>query len=304
MRWRGRKALLLLGSNENPPQGGFFYEARVFFACTPVAKRVITMTSRPEIQHDPKVGSGRVKERQAGCRAREARIVRTRVLWLALLLSLLPAGLSAEGIRTWYGNEVFMRGLDTSIRAFFGDSVGIYLRSDDFAFTLAPMNATSPDERMLIANQFLAVFGRGAPGMSRLANGKILHDYSAFQDGERRVGVVTLDKSTTILAAAITHWSCGTIAASEVHDAATVRANYESATCERPSVTIFFKDHASVNPVIRKELVKWGTRPLVELCEGDRRMGLLDYPAGSPQREQYAKHLHSGYRLAAFTTMS
>jgi len=214
-----------------------------------------------------------------------------RTTFIALLLLLLPGGLSAQGVHTWYGNDAFMRQLDSSIKMFFGNSVGTYLRSDDFAFTLAPMNATSPDERMLIANQFLAIFGRGAPGMSSLADRKTLYDYSAFQDGELRVAIVTPDKDATILAAAMTHWSCGAIAATDTHDATIVRSNYESARCKQPSVTVFFKNPASVNPVIRAELVKWGTRPLVGLCESDRRMGLLDYPTNSPQREQYAKHL-------------
>lgn len=192
-----------------------------------------------------------------------------RTVGVALLLALLSTTLPAQGVRTWYGNEIFMHELESSIKLFFGNRLGTYVRGDNFAFTLAPMDATNHDERMLIANQFLAVFGQGAPGMRQLDNNRVLYDYSAFKQGTMRAAIVTPKYGTTVLAAAITHWSCGAIASADLHDAAAVRSNYESAACQRPTVTIFFENNRDVDAVIREELVKWGTKPLLRSCTDD-----------------------------------
>lgn len=193
-----------------------------------------------------------------------------RTIGFALLLALLPIALPAQGVRTWYGNEVFMHELESSIKLFFGNRIGTYVRSDNFAFTLAPMDATNHDERMLIATEFLAVFGQGAPGMRQLDNNRVLYDYSAFKQGMVRAAIVTPKYGTTVLAAAITHWSCGAIAPASVHDAAAVRFNYESAACRQPTLTIFFENKRDMDAVIRKELVKWGAKPFLRSCtDGD-----------------------------------
>jgi hypothetical protein len=188
--------------------------------------------------------------------------MRHHIPFPVLLIAFVSTTVFAQGVHTWYGNDVFMRELDQSIAAFFGDSVGTYVPVDEYG-KLRPAQQT---EKAKIGNQFLSVFGHGGPGMHTLPDGNTLYEYFAPHDGQLRVAIVTPKYDTSILAAAVTHWTCGSLPAADIHDAAAVEANYQ---CNKPTVTVFFKDQASVNSVIRSELVKWGMSIWLPSCETD-----------------------------------
>lgn len=195
-----------------------------------------------------------------------------RNLIAAFLLSLLviPGLCIAQGVRTWYGNDEFMQQLDTQISAFFGDSVGTYFQRGGSAYVYTPTGrrteAVTLADSVSVAHQFLAVFGNGVPDMQTLPDQNTLYSFAVPQDGMQRVAIVTPPNSTSILAAAIVHYSCGHVTQADAASDAVVKANFSSPACTLPHVTIFFKNEASQNSIVRTELMKWGADPTLEVC--------------------------------------
>src|SRR6185437_10483286 len=107
-----------------------------------------------------------------------------------------------------------------------------------------------------ISNQFLAIFGNGAPGTQRLPDQRILYEFN----GGPRDG---------LLKAAIVHYSCGYLSPHEVDNAREISKHFGGLKCGNPVVTIFFRNQAGRNPIIRKELATWGTLPLLKMCRHD-----------------------------------
>lgn len=194
----------------------------------------------------------------------EKKIMRT-INCSPLLALLISSVAIAQGVHTWYGNAEFMQQLDTSIASFFGNSIGTYIRSDDYAH----MNASDQMAHVRISNQFLSVFGHGIPGSRQLSNGEMLYTFTVPHDGYIRVAIVTPRYNTSVLAAAITHWTCGSLSMKDVHNASVVESNSKSARCNKPTVTVFFKNQAEVNSIIRKELVEWGVGVVLPACKLD-----------------------------------
>lgn len=201
----------------------------------------------------------------------------------ALLIAFISTATLAQGVHTWYGNDVFMRELDQSISAFFGTSVGTYVR----VYQYGKLSPQKQGEKAEIGNQFLSIFGHGGPGMQQLPDGNALYEYFAPHDGMIRVAIVTPKYNTNVLAAAVTHWTCGTLRAADVHNAAAVQSNYSSAKCNRPTVTVFFKDQASINSVIRNELVKWGMNIVLGSCQTTNRVITEDGGRTRPCHARY-----------------
>jgi hypothetical protein len=189
--------------------------------------------------------------------------MRKHISLQALLIAFVSTVAFAQGVHTWYGNQEFMGQLDQSISAFFGNSVGSYVR----VYEYGKLSPEQQAEKASIANQFLSIFGHGGPDMQQLPDGNTLYEYFAPHDGAIRVAIVTPKYNTNVLAAAVTHWTCGALPAADIHNAAAVQSNYISPKCNQPTVTVFFKNQASVNSVIRKELVKWGMEILLGSCQ-------------------------------------
>lgn len=175
-----------------------------------------------------------------------------------------------QGVHTWYGNEEFMHQLDASIASFFGDSVGAYIPSARIAYVDGGVHASNDAFNTKISNQFLAIFGNGAPGMQQLFNQRILYEFNGGpNDGLLKVAIVTPQYSTTVLAAAIVHYSCGYLSPHEVNNASEISKHFGEPKCNNPIVTIFFRNQTGRNPIIRKELASWGTLPLLKMCRHD-----------------------------------
>jgi len=175
-----------------------------------------------------------------------------------------------QGVHTWYGNEEFMHRLDASIASFFGDSVGTYIPSARIAYVDGGVHAGDSAYNTKISNQFLAIFGNGAPGTQRLPDQRILYEFNGGpRDGLLKAAIVTPQYSTTVLAAAIVHYSCGYLSPHEVDNAREISKHFGGLKCGNPVVTIFFRNQAGRNPIIRKELATWGTLPLLKMCRHD-----------------------------------
>ena len=186
---------------------------------------------------------------------------------LAVAILACSCNVSAQGVRTWYGNAEFMQELKTSIKSFFGDAVGLYVVDGHYLDGFAHSSHAKQAQLGRIGNQFTYRFGRGIPYMQDLPGGYALYSYAGPNDGTARIAIVTPRYGTNVLAAAVTHATCNAMTARQAYDKDATPAQLLKDECNVPGVTAFFEDHASVNSAIVKELRAWGMDIVLGSCQ-------------------------------------
>lgn len=170
---------------------------------------------------------------------------------LALSMMFIASGY-AQGVHMWYDNIAWRNQLNNSIKDFFGDHVGTYV-----GYGLTQEHLT-PQEAVKISNQFLVEFN-GIPELSeKVLDGYHLYAFAKPQDAAIQAAVIVPDHDTSsVLAAALIHYSCGHIAKKEIFDAAAVEKNYSNACTQRPTLTIFFKTPKDKNQNFINQFLLW-----------------------------------------------
>ncbi|MGH8191579.1 MAG: hypothetical protein ACREP2_09050 [Rhodanobacteraceae bacterium] len=171
-----------------------------------------------------------------------------------------------DTVAPWYMNQTLRDELQQSIREFFGNAVGTYF----YKYGNKPFWGFSQDDNwQLISTQFIDI-----QGSVYQRRGTILHGQWQLYAWSNPSGpvdaIVTAIGSTSVVAAAIVHMSCGSISRSNIHDVAIVKNHFfVNPKCSKPVVTIFFKDAFAVDPAIRDVLAHWGSRQKIEDCKHD-----------------------------------
>jgi hypothetical protein len=177
----------------------------------------------------------------------------------------------------WNQNKTFTNELRLSLEQFFGNTIGAYFdQSPKASSTIAPLKWA------LISTQIFGHLGEGALGYDDFGRGTILNgDWYIYEYSDGTTPVVawvTPMNSATVVAAAITHYSCAFLPLKQAGDAAAFEEHFNGSRCDMPRVTIFFKDHFSVNPAIRDVLAREMSRYLINDCDHSliRKHGTLE----------------------------